>query len=69
MVSQGNAANVLRILLEPLRDLDVWDPIPHLLIDGLDEGATTDVAPSQDGGQLGHSGVSSGAGGGAVTTS
>jgi hypothetical protein len=27
------------------------------------------VAPSQDGGQLGHSGVSSGAGGGAVTTS
>lgn len=55
VVPKGDAADVLRILLQPLGDLDVWDTVPHLLVDGLDKRATANVAPSQDWSQLCHS--------------
>ncbi len=48
VVAESDAADVLRILIKPLGDLDVWHTISHLLVDGLDEGATADVAASED---------------------
>lgn len=50
VVAKGDAADVLRVLVKPLGDLDVWHPVAHLLIDGLNEWATADVAPCEDGG-------------------
>jgi hypothetical protein len=54
VLSEGDAAKVLRILSKPLGDLEVRDPIAHLLVDGLDEWATADVAPSQDWCEVSH---------------
>lgn len=48
VVAEGDAADVLRVLVKPLGDLDVWHPVAHLLIDGLDEWRSADVATSED---------------------
>lgn len=50
VVAEGDTADVLRILVKPLGDLDVWHPVAHLFVDGLDEWATADVATCQEGG-------------------
>jgi len=47
VVAESDAADVLRVLVKPLGDLNVWHPVAHLLVDGLDEWATADVASSQ----------------------
>ena len=46
MLTESYSANVLGVLSKPFGDLLIWDPVPHLLIDGLDERAATDVASS-----------------------
>lgn len=46
VLAEGDAADVLRILLEPVRDLLVWHALAHLLVDGLDQRTAADVAAS-----------------------
>jgi len=48
VVAEGDAADVLRVLVKPLGDLDVWNSVAHLLVDGFNEWATADVATCED---------------------
>lgn len=54
VLAECDAADILRVLLEPVGDGLIWHALAHLLVDGLDERATADVAPSQDWGEFSH---------------